>query len=168
MTSLRVRSKTVLFTILIPGTVAVAVPQLLARWRPHPRLPVDSYAANAVGTLSIALGALLYAHTAERFGVEGDGTPSPTDEPGALVTTGAYSYTRNPMYVSVVLVVLGQALRRRSVSVLWWAVGCWLGFHNRVIRYEEPHLAEKHGDAYERYRERVPRWLPTGRSRRER
>lgn len=159
MTSPRLVSKAVLFTILGPGTVAVAIPQLLARWRPYPRLPIGSRTAEVVGTLSIASGALLYLHTVVRFGAE-DGTPSPSDEPDELVTGGAYSHTRNPMYVGVVVFVVGQAVRRRSVSVLWWAVGCWIGFHNRVIRYEEPHLAERHGEAYERYREHVPRWIP--------
>lgn len=165
MASIRVFAKTALFTILVPGTVAVAIPQLLARWRPHPRIPIDSEIANAIGALSIASGALLYLRTAARFGTEGSGTPSPTDEPDALVTGGVYAYTRNPMYVGVLLVILGQALRRRSVAVCWWAVGCWIGFHNRVIAYEEPHLAEKHGGEYEAYRERVPRWIPRFRSR---
>ncbi|SEH13506.1 Protein-S-isoprenylcysteine O-methyltransferase Ste14 [Natronorubrum sediminis] len=159
MTSFRTAAKTVLFTILVPGTVAVAVPQLLTRWRPHPKLPIDSSVADAVGALSLVSGILLYLHTAHEFLAEGDGTPSPSDEPDELVTSGVYARTRNPMYVGVLLVIVGQALRRRSVSICWWAAGCWIGFHNRVIRYEEPHLAEKHGDAYEQYREQVPRWF---------
>ncbi|TYT63678.1 methyltransferase family protein [Natrialba swarupiae] len=62
--------------------------------------------------------------------------------------------------VGVLLVIVGQALRFRSVSICWWAAGCWIGFHNRVLEYEEPHLAEAYGEEYDRYRERVPRWLP--------
>ncbi|APX97750.1 methyltransferase family protein [Natronorubrum daqingense] len=159
MTSIRTAAKTVLFTILVPGTLAVAIPQLLAKWRPHPRLPVNSSVANLVGTLSIGSGILLYLHTAHEFLAAGDGTPSPSDEPDELVTSGVYARSRNPMYVGVLLVIAGQALRRRSVSILWWAAGCWIGFHNRIIRYEEPHLAEKHGDEYEQYRDQVPRWF---------
>jgi len=165
MGTIRTTLKTVLFTILVPGTVAVAIPRLLAAWRPYPRLPIGRTAANVGATLSIGSGVVLYLHTAVRFATVGEGTPSSTDEPDDLVTGGAYAYTRNPMYVAVLLVVIGQALRYRSLSVCWWAVGCWIGFHNRVIRYEEPHLAEKHGSAYERYRERVPRWLPRRRTR---
>ena len=160
MITIRTALKTLLFTIVVPGTVAVAIPRLLATWRPHPRLPIGRTTANVGAALSIGLGVVLYVHTAVRFGTEGEGTPSPTDEPDELVTGGAYAYTRNPMYVAVLLVVVGQALRHRSLSVCWWAVGCWIGFHNRVIQYEEPHLAKKHGVAYERYCERVPRWLP--------
>jgi len=159
MSSIRVLVKTALFTVLVPGTLAVAIPQLLARWRPHPELPGDPRVLRAAGTLSVLSGVALYLHTAFSF-AEGGGTPSPTDEPDELVTDGLYGVTRNPMYVGVLLVVVGQALRQRSPAVLWWAAGCWIGFHNRVVGYEEPHLAEKHGDAYERYCRDVPRWLP--------
>ncbi|WP_254862250.1 methyltransferase family protein [Halovivax gelatinilyticus] len=150
--------KTTCFTILVPGTVAVGIPQLLTRWRPYPRLPISERTGRVLGTFSIVAGGVVYVHTAFRFGSKG-GTPSPTDEPDDLVTGGLYAHSRNPMYVGVVLVIVGQALRRRSTSILWWAAGAWIGFHNRVIGYEEPHLAEKHGDAYEQYRERVPRWI---------
>ena len=152
--------KTALFSVLVPGTVAVAIPQALRSWRPHPRLPLDSASARIGGTASFVVGTLIYLHTAWRFVAEGQGTPSPADEPDELVTGGLYAHVRNPMYVGVLLVVLGQALRYRSAAVLWWAVGCWIGFHNRILEYEEPHLAEKHGAAYERYCARVPRWLP--------
>ncbi|MFP8953214.1 methyltransferase family protein [Natrialbaceae archaeon A-arb3/5] len=160
MGSMRVYAKTMLFTILVPGTVAVAIPRLLANWRPYPRLPISASGGRRAGNISLVAGTALYAHTAFQFGSEGEGTPSPTDEPDELVTGGIYTYTRNPMYIGILLIIIGQALRQRSLSVLWWAVGCWIGFHNRVIRFEEPHLAEEHGEAYEQYRERVPRWLP--------
>lgn len=165
MTSLRVFVKTALFTMLVPGLVAVVIPQLLAKRRPYPRLPIGSTTARTIGWSSLLSGVMLYVHTALRFGTEGNGTPSPTDEPEELVTGGIYAYVRNPMYVAVILVVTGQAFLLRSVAVLWWAAGCWIGFHTRAVRDEEPHLAEKHGDAYERYRTTVPRWLPRIRER---
>ena len=160
MSQFRIFLKTLLFTVLVPGTVAVLLPQLLAKWRPHPKLPIRSRPARLAGNLALVSGTVLYLHTTFQFGSEGGGTPSPTDEPEELVTGGLYSYSRNPMYVGVLLIILGQALRQRSVSILWWGVGMWLGFHNRVLRFEEPHLAEKHGEAYEQYREEVPRWFP--------
>ena len=154
-----VHLKSLLFTILVPGTVAVAIPQLLAKWRPHPQLPIRERTGRVVGNLCLVVGTAVYVRTTVQFGTEGGGTPSPTDEPEELVTGGLYSYSRNPMYVGVLLIILGQALRQRSVSMLWWGAGMWLGFHNRVIGYEEPHLAAKHGEAYEQYRKRVPRWF---------
>ena len=86
--------------------------------------------------------------------------PTNPREASGLDPEAVHAHVRNPMYVGVLLVVVGNAIRYRSVSVLWWAAGCWIGFHNRIIRYEEPHLVEKHGEAYERYCETVPRWLP--------
>lgn len=161
MAPIRVYLKSVLFTIFVPGTIAVVLPQLLAKWRPHPQLPIRPKTGELCGTISILIGAAIYVQSTVRFGSEGGGTPSPTDEPDELVTGGLYSYSRNPMYIGVLLVILGQALQQRSVSVLWWGAGMWIGFHNRVIGFEEPHLAEKHGDAYEQYRKRVPRWFRT-------
>lgn len=163
MVSIRVSLKTVLFTLLVPGIVAVVVPQLLVRQQPLPRIPIEPRVAHVLGAASLISGASLYLHTTGRF-VKGGGTPSPTDEPTELVTGGLYAHTRNPMYVAVLLFIVAQAFLHRSVAVLWWAVGCWIGFHNRVIDYEEPHLARKHGEAYERYCEHVPRWLPRIRS----
>ena len=154
--------KTIVFTILVPGTVAVVAPQLLARWRTHPELPLNEHLARVLGNLSLVSGILLYVHTSFQFVSEGEGTPSPTDEPEHLVTGGIYAHSRNPMYIGVLLVIPGQALRRRSVSILWWGTGMWIGFHNRVIGYEEPHLLEKYGEEYEQYREEVPRWLFRG------
>ena len=159
MSSLRVYVKTFAFTIAVPGTVAVLIPQMLAKWRPHPHISRGERTGRVLGTLSLLLGTVLYIHTAVQFGSEGGGTPSPTDEPDELVTGGIYAYSRNPMYIGVLLVILGQALRQRSLVVLWWGLGMWLGFHNRVIGAEEPHLAEKHGEAYEQYRRQVPRWF---------
>lgn len=159
MESIRVYLKTILFTILVPGTVAVAIPQLLAKYQPYPRFPIRTEVARIAGNLSIIVGAALYVYTAFQFGSEGKGTPSPSDEPEELVTEGIYSYSRNPMYIGVLLVIIGQALLQRSLSILWWTAGCWIGFHNRVIHFEEPHLSEKHGETYELYCKQVPRWL---------
>ena len=159
MGSIQTYLKTVGFTILVPGTVAVLIPQILGRWRRYPTMPINENLARTGGALSLISGIVLYGYTAFQFGSEGKGTPSPSDEPEELVTSGIYAHSRNPMYIAVLLVILGQALRQRSVAILWWGFGMWIGFHNRVIGYEEPHLAEKHGEAYEAYRESVPRWF---------
>lgn len=155
--------KTAVFSVLVPGTVVGLVPQFLAR-RDQLTLPVGTRVARVAGSASLLAGVLLYLHTAWRFSDEGGGTPSPSDEPPELVTGGVYGYVRNPMYLAVLCCIGGQALLYRSVLVCWWAVGCWLGFHNRILEYEEPNLAAKHGKEYERYREEVPRWVPRLRS----
>ena len=97
MGSIRTYLKIIIFTILVAGTVAVAIPQILAKWRKYPELPVDVRMARIIGNLSLLSGILLYVHTAFQFGSEGEGTQSPTDEPEQLVTGGIYAYSRNPM-----------------------------------------------------------------------
>lgn len=159
MASPPVLLKTAAFTVLVPGTVVGLVPKLLARFDRESPL-FASGTAGALGRASLVAGTLLYGHTALRFSIEGGGTPSPHDEPDELVTGGIYAHTRNPMYVGVLLVLFGQAVRYRSVHVLWWTLVCWLGFHRRIVEFEEPHLREKYGDEYEAYCERVPRWIP--------
>ncbi|WP_255171761.1 methyltransferase family protein [Natrononativus amylolyticus] len=151
--------KTGLFSAVVPGTVAGIIPSLLAR-RDRGTLPIGSRPARIAGFASLLSGLALYVHTAWRFADEGEGTPAPIDEPDELVRGGIYAHVRNPMYVAVLLCIIGHGLLRRSPLALWWAVGCWLGFHRRVVDDEEPHLREKHGAAYEAYCEAVPRWLP--------
>ncbi|OIB59218.1 methyltransferase family protein [Natrialba sp. SSL1] len=150
--------KTAVFTVLVPGTVAGLIPWLLGRTDLEYDV-LESPAVQRLGQLSLLSGVLLYLHTAFQF-ADSDGTPSPSDEPDELVTDGVYAYSRNPMYIGVVLVVVGQAVRYRSALVGWWAVGCLLGFHRRVVSYEEPHLAAEHGETFDAYTDRVPRWLP--------
>lgn len=159
MASVFVLLKSAVFTVVVPGIVAWVIPRRLAR-RESPRLPIDERITRPLGWVSLLAGVGLYAHTVWRFASEGGGTPAPVDEPHDLVVGGVYAHTRNPMYLGVILTVFGQALLYRSAHVLWWAIGCCLGFHHRVVDWEEPHLREKYGEAYDRYCAEVPRWLP--------
>ncbi len=148
--------KTFLFTLLVPGTAAGLVPACLAYFEtPGWRLP----GGGVLGWPLLALGASLYLWCAWDFSVGGHGTPSPTDPPRTLVTEGLYRHSRNPMYVGVLLVLLGEALVFASPLVLGYALAILVGFHLRVIHYEEPVLRRSFGTAYEDYRARVPRWL---------
>jgi protein-S-isoprenylcysteine O-methyltransferase Ste14 len=151
--------KTALFSVTVPGTVAGAIPRLLNR-RDRLRFPVRSRLTRPIGALTVISGITLYLYTAWQFAADGSGTPAPVDEPEELVTGGLYTYVRNPMYVGVLLIVVGQAFLYRSVFILWWTVGCMVGFHNQVTGYEEPHLEEKYGESFEQYCEEVPRWIP--------
>jgi protein-S-isoprenylcysteine O-methyltransferase Ste14 len=80
-----------------------------------------------------------------------------------LVTGGLYRYSRNPMYVSVAIVLWGWATAFRSTTHAVYAVAVMTAFHLRVVLGEEPWIARTHGEAWARYAARVPRWIGRGR-----
>ena len=105
--------KNVLFTLVVPGTVGVYLPLILARGR----------AADLGLTLPISLGLFaiataLYLWSVWNFGTRGRGTPLPTDAPKRLVIQGPYLYTRNPMYVALFTALLGSLLLYQRLGLL--------------------------------------------------
>jgi len=151
--------KTVIFTVIVPGTVAVYVPFELTRGA-IVAMPGDWLAY--LGLLPVIFGVALYLHSAWQFAVVGLGTPAPIDPPKTLVVRGAYRWTRNPLYVAVTSVLLGEALMLRSAVLAEYAVAVFAGFVAFVLVYEEPVLRTKFGDAYADYCARVPRWIGFG------
>ena len=89
----------------------------------------------------------------------GKGTLAPWARPEHLVTVGPYRVSRNPMYVAVVIVLWGWAVGFRSLPLAIYALLVMPAFHLRVVFGEEPWLAQRHGDQWERYQARVPRWF---------
>lgn len=107
-----------------------------------------------------AIGIAIYVRCVWDFASRGRGIPAPLDHPKQLVVSGLYRYLRNPMYVGVLLVLLGEALFFRSRDFLVYVL-IWFAFVNvAVLVYEEPNLRRKFGHSYERYRSSVRRWIP--------
>ncbi len=147
--------KNVAFTLVVPGTVAVYIPLFVFTER--------TWASGfllGVGVFFIVLGSGLYLWTVWDFATRGLGTPAPIAAPKKLVSHGLYQYSRNPMYVGVVLVILGWASARPSWNVFLYAAGIGLAFHLRVVLHEEPHLRNEFGEEYEDYCSRTRRWFP--------
>ena len=74
--------------------------------------------------------------------------------------TGLYRYVRNPIYIAVVAVILGQAILFGDWRLMIYGGLMWLAFHAFVLAYEEPVLAQQFGGQYEDFRANVPRWIP--------
>jgi ribosomal protein S18 acetylase RimI-like enzyme len=85
--------------------------------------------------------------------------PGTVDAPKKLVVRGLYRYTRNPMYVGVLAVILGWVLVFRAVSLSGYAAFVGFCFHLFVVLYEERHLHQTFADDYDAYCTRVGRWL---------
>lgn len=88
------------------------------------------------------------------------GTPvDPFEETSALVESGPFSQTRNPLYLGLTLAYVGVALAARaSLPLAVLPAVLWL-IDTGVIEREERYLERKFGKAYVDYRNRVPRWL---------
>ena len=72
---------------------------------------------------------------------------------------GLYRLSRNPMYIAVVLVLIGWAVGYQSRLLGIYTLAIAAGFHLRVVFGEEPWLARVHGEKWSAYKARVPRWL---------
>lgn len=149
--------KTFVFTVFVPGTVAGYVPWRLRRDAAAPVTGVEEWAAMSV----IAIGIVIYLYTAFwGFALIGGGTPAPIAPTKDLVVRGLHRFVRNPMYVGVGLIIGGQAWLFHSLHTAIYLACFGLIVHLFVLFYEEPTLRKQFGEEYERYRERVPRWVP--------
>ena len=113
-----------------------------------------------VGFLPLLSGVVLYLWCAGAFTFIGKGTPAPIDAPKVLVIQGPYQWVRNPMYIAVLSVVIGEAILFRSFLLVGYALLVWLVVHLFVIFVEEPSLRGQFGGSYETYLRTVRRWLP--------
>jgi len=107
-------------------------------------------------------GGAAYAWGAAELAGRAGKTPAQRDRPTALVTTGLFQYSRNPMYLGVILIFLGDLVFFETLVYLFYALGVWGLFHLFVVYYEEPRLGREFGESYRNYTSRVPRWLPFG------
>ena len=148
--------KTVIFTILVPGTVAVILPRAIGTDATTPTL------YSSIGLMPMVLGAAIYFWCAWDFATAGQGTPAPIDAPKRLVVRGLYRFVRNPMYVGVLAVLFSESIVFRSTRILTYAIVVFVFFNLFVMLYEEPALKRKFGASYEEYLKTVPRWIPRG------
>lgn len=147
---------TILFTIFVPGTVAILIPRWLMGGYARPLNDLWAW----VGYLLFLCGSAVYFRCAWEFAVHGLGTPAPIAPTQFLVTTALHRYVRNPMYLGVALAIVGQAIIFRSLHVAEYALVMLLIAHFFVVLYEEPTLRLQFGESYEEYRRSVPRWIP--------
>ena len=145
-----------MFLIIAPGVVGGLIPWLLTGWAAHEWWPP----VRVVGGLMIGAGLAILLEAFGRFVVEGVGTPAPVAPTERLVIGGSYRYVRNPMYLAVAGLILGQALLLGQSELLLYAAGFGVAVAAFVHGYEEPALARRFGAEYEGYRRAVPAWRP--------
>jgi len=147
-----------LFFVLAPFTVAGLVPWWISQWRFETPM-IGWFPLRVAGGSLVLAGALVLLDSFARFALQGLGTPAPVFPTRHLVITGLYRYLRNPMYVAVVAVIVGQGLVFGNLRLLEYGALAWLFFHVFVLAYEEPTLRATFGAEYEGFRTGVPRWI---------
>jgi protein-S-isoprenylcysteine O-methyltransferase Ste14 len=155
----RAAAGSLVFLVVAPGVVAGLVPWLLTGWQL--RGPLPYWAPLWVGgMLLVGAGLFVLISAFTRFVVEGLGTPAPVAPTEQLVVGGLYRYVRNPMYLAVAAIILGQALALAQVILLPYAAAFALAVVAFVRRYEEPTLRRQFGEQYDAYCRAVPAWWP--------
>jgi protein-S-isoprenylcysteine O-methyltransferase Ste14 len=147
------------FFVAAPGVVTVLVPWGLTGWQIRTLGPYAPLLRTVGIVVVVAGGAVLVAAFA-RFMREGSGTPAPVAPTEHLVVGGLYRYVRNPMYLAVVAVIVGQALVLGQPVLLLYALVVLIATASFVRWYEEPMLTDRYGERYEAYRRAVPPWRP--------
>jgi protein-S-isoprenylcysteine O-methyltransferase Ste14 len=150
--------KALLFTLFVPGTTLALVPYWILASEADGGLSLGVF--RWLGLLPFLAGVAGLASCYAAFAMVGRGTPSPLDPPRTLVAVGLYRFLRNPIYVSAVLVLVGEAVLWQAPALLLYAGLFWLANHLFVIGYEEPTLRRRFGPSYEAYWAAVPRWVP--------
>lgn len=92
---------------------------------------------------------------------DGDGTPLPLDQTNQLVVSGPYRYVRNPMAIAGIGQGLAVAILFQSVPVLAYAILGAIVWHLVVRPFEERDMANRFGESYLKYKQRVACWIPT-------
>lgn len=141
-------------------TVFVGVLPRMVVWAGADLFVFGSVAADVAGMLVVGAGAWMYVSCVWDFVTRGRGTPAFWDPPRTLVARRLFLFTRNPMYIAVAMINVGQSLIVGSLGIAVYAVALALGFHCFVVLYEEPRLSHRFGGVYAEYKRRVPRWLP--------
>ena len=140
--------------LVLPGTVAGVIPAWI----------VSSDRGRGqgfiIGAVPLMIGVVMLLWCVRDFYVSGRGTLAPWDPPKRLVIVGLYRFTRNPMYVDILLLLAGWSLFVGSLFLAVYTVILVFVFHLRVLLYEEPRLKKQFGEEWVAYTAAVPRWLP--------
>jgi len=150
--------KLAVFTLVVPCTFVLWLPRYL--YPSVSRTPIEWGLQAAGGVALMALGIAGYLWCALDFAFVGRGTPAPIDPPKELVVRGLYRYVRNPMYLSVAMVLGGECLLLKSWMLARYLAYCFAIIFVAVLVYEEPLLRRKFGESYRQYCREVPRWIP--------
>jgi protein-S-isoprenylcysteine O-methyltransferase Ste14 len=137
------------FFVVAPFTLAGLVPWSITGWRHRPPF-LGLELTRGIGAIMILAGVPGVVDAFARFALQGLGTPAPIAPPRNLVVSGLYRYVRNPIYVALVAIILGQAVLMGDWRLIVYGALLWLFFHVWVVAIEEPTLEQTLGESTRR------------------
>lgn len=147
------------FTILQPGIVAGLIPFLILEDEINNIFAQPWTYQHYLGAIVLLIGFIVMLTCIISFAVNGRGTLSPIDPTKRLVITGLYKFSRNPMYVGVTMILIGEAIFSQS-SYLWiYSLFVFVAFNIFIRLHEEPRLRKDFGEEYDQYCKKVRRWI---------
>jgi len=150
--------------IVLPGNVVVFIPAAILwiskRLGYSPKFAAAGQFLFWVALLAASIGLCLSIWTVTLFLKFGKGTPAPWDPPKKLVIRGPYCYVRNPMIISMLFMLLAEALLFQSWPIAAWLVVFFTGNSIYFPLVEEKNLEKRFGDDYKEYKAHVRRWIP--------
>src|SRR5262249_43998672 len=149
----------IFFTFLLPGTVTVGIPYWILSSR-EVAVISQGQPYRYLGIPLVMIGGTGLLWCIWQFFSEGRGTLAPIDAPKHLVVRGLFRYVRNPMYVSVVTILIGEAIFFMSAAIIIEVGTFMVLVYLFVVFYEEPTLRRQFGKSYEKYSQQVGRWIP--------
>ena len=158
--------KTIAFLFLVVASVICYIPFLLTKLDVF-RLQLGSYRYAGI---PVIIGGLLFLVPAIlSFAMKGKGTPAVFfaryfsyligNEPARLITENVYRFTRNPMYLGVLLITAGEGIIFDHPVLLLYTCLLFIFFHVVIVFLEEPHLKKKYGIPYEEFLLKSKRWI---------
>ena len=149
----------IIFTILYPGIVAGLIPCWIIGGDINVIIFEFEKLHQLAGIFLFIAGFIIMTWCIVNFAVKGRGTLSPIAPTKKLVVSGLYRFSRNPMYIGVMLLLIGETLFFSSRSLCLYSFIVFVGFNIFIIAREEPRLKKDFGNEYDIYRKKVRRWF---------
>ena len=147
------------FVLLQPGIVAGLAPYMIAKRSFNEAFENSFVLYHFIGLPVFIAGVFITLHCVVRFAIDGLGTLSPADPTKRLVTQGLYRFSRNPMYVGVMLMLIGEVVFTQAANLLFYSISIFVSFNLFIAYREEPRLKRDFGQDYVDYCNKVRRWI---------
>ena len=154
------KPKTVVTILIFVVLFIIAAPLLLSFLNDRLSLPRLWFATGiTLGQFLLLAGGLALLNCFVVIKKFGEGTLVPTEPPKRLVTQGLFQFTRNPMYLALFAIILGEFFFFGISLLFIYFLMVVFVFHLYVVKKEEPELEKKFGQEYLEYKKKTPRWF---------